>query len=583
MMYSFSLNAGRSLVFNDNLLYSVGVVEQDKDLDSQYEYECYLSDKEQFVLEYLIKNASRRDPVSPLSIEAAYRETFSEKISTHSLINIIASLRKKYKWLVAQYDGTVNDTQLVVNAFGRGYYIDLDRLSNQQLNAKLATHFNRYQPSLLSMLKTFADIYHRSFLNKAVWILFSAGLVVAFLYGLQIWQLSSMIDKYSRNHAQVADKMLALGCDDRSIITEFDRSLSLDSALFVSRSQACLIDRDGIRQLSVNETKLLLERPEFIYMSAQSAEAETRLIGRISKRSFEHHYHNHLWPILVSSIVISNQGEDVVSIGVPFSGIRISAVEFENGTRVFFYSDALFLEWFIMALFLLLARYGKTISQFGVFCCDWSSSHFKLEKVIDTHRDTVLYYEVLTNLKRRSIVQYIDNLVSNQWMTFHTIMIIKTIAKARSGGVLGVYGVNICPSSLLNSQFANLEKYLRLLPAKQVVLELTESAKLHYNKEIYANVNKLKRLGFTIALDDFGTGQSNIEIVSKICPDYLKVDMGFVLGIESEQHKRELLMTLLDIGRLSGCQVIQEGVETRSQQDILHKMGYRLQQGYLYT
>ncbi|MEI8639682.1 hypothetical protein [Vibrio coralliilyticus] len=42
-------------------------------------------------------------------------------------------------------------------------------------------------------------------------------------------------------------------------------------------------------------------------------------------------------------------------------------------------------------------------------------------------------------------------------------------------------------------------------------------------------------------------------------------------------------MTLSDIGTMSDCKIIQEGVETIEQQEILCKLGYRFQQGYLYS
>ncbi|NOH52691.1 EAL domain-containing protein [Vibrio coralliilyticus] len=576
MFYSFNLSNDRSLslILNGSLLYSVE--------DKAKKLEFDLNDKERFVLEFLVENSSREFPSSPRDIEAAYKDYYQGEFGLYALKNTIASLRKKYKHLVAEYSGSMEDKELIVNVFKKGYYVDLDLIVNNQIKESIVANFNSYKPSNLEMLWLFLKIYHLTVLNRATKALSLAGFVIALLYVFQIWHLSSIVGKYSYNTDQVAQALMTLGCHDRETVTAFNRSLNLDSALLLAESQSCLVDRDVVKTLSREQVEEFLGLPQFVYTIRENLPSGSAVIGRISASAIENRYRNNLWPVLIDAVAINNKVSNVFTTGSQ-SGIRVFSATFDNGTSVAFYSHNLLSEWLSLFVVFLVGFYGNRLLRFGKFCHDWATLRYKLEKIIDTTCKTVLYHEVLTRVKHRTALQYIANLTQNQLVTFHTVLIAKTIANARAHGVVGVYGMNLCPSSLLNKNFYALEKYLQILEPNEVVLELTENSNQPYSKEIYANITHLKSLGFHIALDDFGTGNNNVQIVQRVSPDYLKVDKEFIRGIESNEVKKKLLMTLSDIGTMSDCKIIQEGVETIEQQEILCKLGYRFQQGYLYS
>ncbi|MFA0154414.1 EAL domain-containing protein, partial [Vibrio sp. 10N.261.46.C10] len=67
-----------------------------------------------------------------------------------------------------------------------------------------------------------------------------------------------------------------------------------------------------------------------------------------------------------------------------------------------------------------------------------------------------------------------------------------------------IYGVNVCPSALVGSNFARLREHLAAMEANEFVVEITEYSNIGYGCEVIDNIKDIKKLGITIALDDFG-------------------------------------------------------------------------------
>ena len=145
--------------------------------------------------------------------------------------------------------------------------------------------------------------------------------------------------------------------------------------------------------------------------------------------------------------------------------------------------------------------------------------------------------------------------------------------------------LNLLPQNLLD--WADLADWLgRQLAANQidphdVVLEVTEHG-LTEDEVLLANaVAPLRALGCDIAIDDLGAGSSGLKTWAAIRPDYVKVDRYFVSGIEEDAVRGEILRSVVDMGRVTGCRVIAEGIENREQYALLLELGVDYLQGYL--
>ena len=111
--------------------------------------------------------------------------------------------------------------------------------------------------------------------------------------------------------------------------------------------------------------------------------------------------------------------------------------------------------------------------------------------------------------------------------------------------------------------------------------ELTETALLGSDPQIAANVDALKRLGFSIALGDFGTGYSSLSVLQRFAVDRIKIDRSFVSALDNADESAALVDSMLKLARAMNLSVIAEGVETEAQKERLVLRGCRDFQGHL--
>ncbi|MBR4721297.1 MAG: EAL domain-containing protein [Clostridia bacterium] len=114
-------------------------------------------------------------------------------------------------------------------------------------------------------------------------------------------------------------------------------------------------------------------------------------------------------------------------------------------------------------------------------------------------------------------------------------------------------------------------------------LEVTETAYTENSNHLIRVVKNLRDKGFKIEMDDFGTGYSSLNMLSEMPIDALKMDREFVHNIENNQKNIQLVALILGTAKNLNIPVIAEGVETKSQLEMLQKFGCSLVQGYYFS
>ncbi|WP_106328138.1 putative bifunctional diguanylate cyclase/phosphodiesterase [Actinoplanes italicus] len=114
---------------------------------------------------------------------------------------------------------------------------------------------------------------------------------------------------------------------------------------------------------------------------------------------------------------------------------------------------------------------------------------------------------------------------------------------------------------------------------RHLLIEVTETAVLNAGIAI-EQLHRLKALGLRIALDDFGTGHSSLSLLLTCPVDVLKVDKSFVSGETAGRAADIIVKNIIGFTRDFGIAAVAEGVETAEQAEHLHRVGYRLAQGY---
>lgn len=119
--------------------------------------------------------------------------------------------------------------------------------------------------------------------------------------------------------------------------------------------------------------------------------------------------------------------------------------------------------------------------------------------------------------------------------------------------------------------------------AGTVSFELVESIFLDESDDLVTwNIEQIKHLGIDIEIDDFGTGYASIVSLLKLRPRRLKIDRQLISPIVESEQQRQLVASIIEIGRSLGIEVVAEGVETMEHVRILQTLGCDMLQGYAF-
>lgn len=143
--------------------------------------------------------------------------------------------------------------------------------------------------------------------------------------------------------------------------------------------------------------------------------------------------------------------------------------------------------------------------------------------------------------------------------------------------------VNVSHKRLHDASLIAGLKLLDLSPGR-IAFELVESIYLDESDAIVAwNIDQIKELGIDVEIDDFGTGYASIVSLQKLRPARLKIDRQLVHPIITDKAQRQLLTSIIDIGKSMGIEVVAEGVETMEHAAILRDLGCDILQGYAFA
>jgi len=144
--------------------------------------------------------------------------------------------------------------------------------------------------------------------------------------------------------------------------------------------------------------------------------------------------------------------------------------------------------------------------------------------------------------------------------------------------------INIHPRTLVDPYFRSGKTldFIReagYLP-EHLVLEITERHSVRDFGLFHKTLEHYKKQGFLVAIDDVGVGHSGLWSVAEIRPDFIKMDMSLVRGIDTNPVKRALMEAFVSFADKIDCRVIAEGIETRTEMSCLISIGVHYGQGY---
>ena len=86
--------------------------------------------------------------------------------------------------------------------------------------------------------------------------------------------------------------------------------------------------------------------------------------------------------------------------------------------------------------------------------------------------------------------------------------------------------------------------------------------------------------GFRFAVDDAGSGYAGLGSIANLEPDFIKLDISLINGIETNFIKQNLVETMVKFANDHGAKVIAEGVERADEFEMVKSLGVHLVQGF---
>lgn len=144
--------------------------------------------------------------------------------------------------------------------------------------------------------------------------------------------------------------------------------------------------------------------------------------------------------------------------------------------------------------------------------------------------------------------------------------------------------LNVSPECLLlrdarHGQTLEIIQQLGINP-ERVIIELTENQPTYDYELMREAVLHYRKMGFQIAIDDLGEGFSSLRLWSELRPEYVKIDMHFIQGINNDPVKLQFVRSIQEIADKSDTLVIAEGIETQAELLVLRDLGVAYAQGY---
>jgi EAL domain-containing protein (putative c-di-GMP-specific phosphodiesterase class I) len=127
----------------------------------------------------------------------------------------------------------------------------------------------------------------------------------------------------------------------------------------------------------------------------------------------------------------------------------------------------------------------------------------------------------------------------------------------------------------------NLVSELQLQPSG-IVIEIVES-KVKNLRALTDFVETHRYYGFIIALDDIGAGHSNLDRISLIKPDILKIDREVLKNIDRSYYQQEIFKSIVNMAHNIGAIVVAEGIESEEEALQCLNLGADLFQGYYFA
>src|SRR5207244_1036734 len=137
--------------------------------------------------------------------------------------------------------------------------------------------------------------------------------------------------------------------------------------------------------------------------------------------------------------------------------------------------------------------------------------------------------------------------------------------------------INLSPRVLTSRR---LQRLLAEHDGANIVLEITEHAKIDDYGRVNRAVERIRSAGVRLAIDDAGAGFASLRHILRLEPDIIKLDRSLIASIDRHSAQQALAAGLISFAEGIGATVIAEGIERAEELDVLASLGVTQGQGF---
>ncbi|MGS2742815.1 EAL domain-containing protein [Halomonas sp. LS-001] len=210
------------------------------------------------------------------------------------------------------------------------------------------------------------------------------------------------------------------------------------------------------------------------------------------------------------------------------------------------------------------------------------------QPIVNVLERRIVYYEALVRGPNGESAWSILSKVTDELMyRFDQECRIKAIELASQLDMQERLSINFLPNAVYEPSAciqATLETSRRVgWPIDRLNFEITETERVKDRNHMRNIIDSYRAMGFTTSLDDFGNGYANLDLLTDLRPDTLKIDRELVMGCDSDIRRQAILNSVVALATQLEIQLVAEGVETREESRCLICLGIPVQQGYYFA
>ena len=210
------------------------------------------------------------------------------------------------------------------------------------------------------------------------------------------------------------------------------------------------------------------------------------------------------------------------------------------------------------------------------------------QPIVNISTAQVYAYEALVRgLNGESAGSVISQVTDDLLYRFDQACRVKAIEMASQLGMQTSLSINFLPNAVYEPE-ACIQATLDISrqvgwPIERLIFEITETERVTDRQHLRNIISVYRSMGFQIALDDFGSGYANLDLLTDLAPDKLKIDRELVMNCDQDPRRQALLNAIITLAQQLDMILIAEGVETHAEALWLASNGIMRQQGFYYA